>query len=215
MLKAERNKWQQVTRVCSPPPAIQGRGGATRLRMSRIDAIVVAACFPPHVRGAAGRGLYKKTVDLLLKWLADVICEARTSCMQARFFLGCDLNDQCWSNDYASRLFGEPLDRWELWAAGSLRRWRCGLALRGSERCMLGMRRRCADDCWKFSPLCVLRNGLRWICKPSCARLRKAAPDYLSWCVRRSSFAAARPRTLLGAISSRGNARKAPLSCKK
>eukprot|EP00959_Pyramimonas_sp_CCMP1952_P151186 3163923-Pyramimonas_sp.AAC.1 len=60
-----------------PPRSLLGRGLGLRLKLCGLDMLPIAAYFPPKPRVIAARPNYLKTVELLTKWISDVLRRAR------------------------------------------------------------------------------------------------------------------------------------------
>eukprot|EP00972_Heterocapsa_arctica_P045950 6779927-Heterocapsa_arctica.AAC.1 len=90
MMRRDRYSKEDVVNTWSPPPSLQGRGGAARIRSRHGDVTIVALYFPPRVTAAKDTGAYRKTVDALINWAREVILQVPMRSMVA---LGCDLND--------------------------------------------------------------------------------------------------------------------------
>lgn len=79
-----------IAAIHSPPPVLQGRGGAVRVRHPAADLLFVTLYVAPRYGNAAHDAVYMKGTRELFGWLHGVLdnAPARTT-----VFLGMDLND--------------------------------------------------------------------------------------------------------------------------
>ena len=99
MMRKDRHKLAHIRQIWSPPPAVQGRGGALRLKSSTHDFTVLAIYFPVRANLASEQKRYRDAVSIMLKWMDTVLLQVRTSARRSIVIIAGDLNDELKCND--------------------------------------------------------------------------------------------------------------------
>ena len=76
ILVGGRFRRNNIRDTFSPPPSLQGRGGAVRLVQGSVDLLPVALYFAPPPPKAAKKRAWIKGTDILLEWVDKILCDA-------------------------------------------------------------------------------------------------------------------------------------------
>ena len=68
---------QHIHQTWTPPPSLQGRALAARLKGGFFDLFVCCMYLPPRPQTASKRGGYQRTVEALLEWLDERLSEQK------------------------------------------------------------------------------------------------------------------------------------------
>ena len=68
---------QHIHQTWTPPPSLQGRAIAARLKGGFFDLFVCCMYLPPRPQTASKRGRYRRTVEALLEWLDERLSEQK------------------------------------------------------------------------------------------------------------------------------------------
>ena len=68
---------QHIHQTWTPPPSLQGRAIAARLKGGFFDLFVCCMYLPPRPQTASKRGRYQRTVEALLEWLDERLSEQK------------------------------------------------------------------------------------------------------------------------------------------
>ena len=68
---------EHIHQTWTPPPSLQGRALAARLKGVFFDLFVCCMYLPPRPQTTSKRGGYQRTVERLLEWLDDRLSEQR------------------------------------------------------------------------------------------------------------------------------------------
>ncbi len=90
LVNRKRCRGYHVATVHSPNKALQGRGGALRLRWRGVDITVLGAYFPVRPKARRYNSVYVKAVNALGNWIEKVLDECKTRSTPVTAF---DLND--------------------------------------------------------------------------------------------------------------------------
>ena len=115
-----------IRQTWTPPPSLQGRALAARLKGGFFDLFVCCMYLPPRPQTASKRGGYQRTVERLLEWLDGCLSDQRHRTLES--VLSSFLADIVLSTVSALRLQVHVVNTWR--ASFYERLWRnttCGL----------------------------------------------------------------------------------------
>ena len=72
---------EHIHHTWTPPPSLQGRALAARLKGGFFDLFVCFMYLPPRPQTASKRGRYQRTVEALLEWLDERLSELSYKCL--------------------------------------------------------------------------------------------------------------------------------------